>query len=80
MTRVHFESDFQNVQLFFLMWVMPSNLERLVLPLRRQVNPYLPTVSVLGITQAEAGNRTQSEVTQVHHTGVNGGVAWVNKS
>ena len=57
-----------------------SNLERQALPLRRQVTPDLPTVSRLGNLQAEAGNRTQSEPKQVRHTGVNGKIAWVNKS
>lgn len=57
-----------------------STLERQVLPLRRQVTPYLPTVTVLGITEAEAGNRTQPEPKQEWHTGVNGGMTWVNKS
>ena len=35
----------------------PSNQELQVLPLRRQVNPYLPTVTILGIMEAEAGSR-----------------------
>jgi hypothetical protein len=30
--------------------------------------------------EAEAGNRTQSEVKQEDHTGVNGEMIWVNKS
>ena len=54
----------------------PSNLERQVLPLRRQVTPYLPTVTILGIMEAEAGNRTQSVVKQAGtNTGVNGKMA-----
>jgi hypothetical protein len=37
------------------------------------MNPYLTTVTVLGITEAEAGNRAQSEAKQVYHTGANWG-------
>lgn len=53
----------------------PSNLERQALPLRRQVTPDLPTVTILGIMEAEAGNRMQSVVKQAgNNTGVNGKV------
>jgi hypothetical protein len=47
------------------------------LPLRRKVTPNLPTVTRLGIREAEAGNRTQSELKQIRHTGVNGETAWI---
>ncbi|MEM8676666.1 MAG: hypothetical protein AAGF83_22840 [Cyanobacteria bacterium P01_G01_bin.67] len=41
-------------------------------PLRRLVTPYLPTVTRLGIREAEAGNRTQSvEIKADSNTGVN---------
>jgi len=40
------------------------------------VTPYLPTVTILGIMEAEAGNRTQSVVKQAgNNTGVNGEMA-----
>ena len=59
----------------------PSNLEKQVLLLRRQVNPYLPTVTILGIMEAEAGNRAQSVAKQAgNNTGANGEMARVNKS
>ncbi|WP_016875671.1 hypothetical protein ACF3DV_20765 [Chlorogloeopsis fritschii PCC 9212] len=57
-----------------------STLEKQALPLRRQVNPYLPTVTILGIMEAEAGNRAQSVAKQAgNNTGANGEMAWVNK-
>ena len=48
-------------------------------PLKRLVTPYLPTVGRLGILQAEAGNRTQSELKQIRYTGVNRETSWVNR-
>ncbi|BDA71804.1 hypothetical protein CAL7716_065560 [Calothrix sp. PCC 7716] len=63
------------------MWVKLSNLEKLIPPIRSDVTPYLPTVSRLGILQAEAGNRTQSVVKQAgDNTGVKGAMTWANKS
>jgi hypothetical protein len=45
------------------------------------MTPYLPTVSILGIMQAEAGVRAQSVVKQAgNNTGANGRMTWVNKS
>lgn len=62
------------------MWVMPSNLEKLVPPIRSDVTPYLPTVSRLGILQANAGNRAQSVVKQAgDNTGANGEMIWVKQ-
>ena len=47
---------------------------------RRTVTPYLTTVTRLGILEAEAGNRAESEVKQISHTAANGEVARVNKT
>lgn len=44
------------------------------------MTPYLPTVSILEIMQAEAGNRAQSVVKQTgNNTGANGGMTWVKQ-
>lgn len=58
-----------------------STLEKQALPLRRQVTPYLPTATILGIMETEAGNRAQSVVKQAgNNTGAKGEMARVNKS
>ncbi len=49
------------------------------LPLKRKVTPELPTPSKLGILQSEAGDRTQSELKQIRHTGVNGETAGIKQ-
>ncbi|BAZ02103.1 hypothetical protein NIES37_70780 (plasmid) [Tolypothrix tenuis PCC 7101] len=43
------------------------------------MTPYLPTVTILGIMEAEAGNRAQPEVKQEDHTGANGEMAWIKQ-
>ncbi len=43
------------------------------------MTPNLTLVSRLGILQAKAGNRTQTEVKQEDHTGVNGEMIWVKE-
>jgi len=57
MAKVHLENHFPKCITVQLMWVKLSNLEKPVPPLRRQVTPYLPTVTILGIMEAEAGSR-----------------------
>ncbi|WP_202895452.1 hypothetical protein [Iningainema tapete] len=45
------------------------------------MTPYLPTATILGIMETEAGNRAQSVVKQAgNNTGANGEMARVNKS
>lgn len=81
MSKVYKGNQFPLYITVLLMWVILSILESKVPPLRRQVTPYLPTLSRLGILQGEAGNRTQSVVKQAgNNTGVNGEMAGVNKS
>ena len=48
-------------------------------PSRRKMTLYLPPPSKLGILQSEAGDRTQSELKQIRHTGVNGETAWIKQ-
>ena len=51
-----------------------------ILPLRRQVTPYLTTPSILGNMWGEAGIRAESEAKQINHTAANGETTWVNKT
>ena len=48
-------------------------------PVRSDVTPNLTTVTGLGIPEAEAGNRTQSEAKQEGYTGVKGEMTWVKQ-
>ncbi len=48
-------------------------------PSKGKTTPDLSTPSRLGILQSEAGNRAQSELKQIRHTGANGEMIWIKR-